>query len=149
MAGPDIQTIHTTPADKTMTGAIGRQPIANDDRGESSTGQMAERLSSESNAIKEIATKSAQIAEAKQDKSVQLLTSVSEELDEAITILNESLAKTPTRAVISKDEVLNRFIVKIADKRSGEIVREVPPEALLKFARQLQEIKGILYDEST
>jgi flagellar protein FlaG len=149
MAGPDIQPIHTTPADKTMTAATERQPIANHDRGESSTGQVAERLSSESNAIKEIATKSAQIAEAKQDKSVQLLTSVSEELDEAITILNESLAKTPTRAVISKDEVLNRFIVKIADKRSGEIVREVPPEALLKFARQLQEIKGILYDEST
>jgi len=74
---------------------------------------------------------------------------VTRELEEAITVLNESLAKTPTRAVISKDEVLNRFIVKIADKRSGEIVREVPPEALLKFARQLQELKGILFDEST
>ena len=58
-------------------------------------------------------------------------------------MLNES-AKTPTKAMISKDEYLNRFVVKIADKNSGEIVREIPSEALLKFAQHLKELKGLL-----
>jgi len=39
-------------------------------------------------------------------------------------------------------------LVTIKDKESGEIVREVPPEALLKFARNLEELKGILFDET-
>ena len=80
---------------------------------------------------------------------MEVISNVAGELDEAIQILNESLAKTPTKAMISRDEELNRFIVKIADKQSGEIVREIPPEALLNFARHLQELKGLLFDERT
>ena len=50
-------------------------------------------------------------------------------------------------AIISRDEQLNRFIVKIADKDSGEVIREVPNEAVQRFARNLQEIKGLLFDK--
>jgi flagellar protein FlaG len=114
-----------------------------------SSGDSAAELSARTNDLKAEATKAAQAVEVKQDRSVALITTVAQELDEAITVLNESLAKTPTRAMISKDETLNRFVVKIADKESGEIVREIPSEALLKFARQLKELKGILFDKHT
>ena len=56
--------------------------------------------------------------------------------------------QTPTKAIITRDEELNRFIVRIADKSSGEVVREIPSEALLKFARNLQELKGLIFDRS-
>jgi len=149
MSSSDVQATPAMASGR-ATGTPGERQLPHDERAVSSkSNDVAKKLSSATNAIKEVATENARVAEAKQDKSVALLTSVTQELEEAITVLNESLAKTPTRAVISKDEVLNRFIVKIADKRSGEIVREVPPEALLKFARQLQELKGILFDEST
>ena len=46
-----------------------------------------------------------------------------------------------------RDEQLNRFIVKIADENSGEVIREVPNEAMQRFARNLQEIKGLLFDK--
>jgi uncharacterized FlaG/YvyC family protein len=39
--------------------------------------------------------------------------------------------------------------VKIADEQSGEIIREIPSEAVLKFARNLREIKGLLFDKTT
>jgi len=39
-------------------------------------------------------------------------------------------------------------LVTIKDKESGEVVREIPSEALLKFARNLQELRGILFDET-
>jgi len=147
MSSSDVQATSAMTSSR-ATGTPEERQLQHDERAASSkSNDVAEKLSSATNAIKEVATENARVAEAKQDKSVALLTSVTRELEEAITVLNESLAKTPTRAVISKDEVLNRFIVKIADKRSGEIVREVPPEALLKFARQLQELKGILFDE--
>ena len=76
------------------------------------------------------------------------LEGVAEDIKDAIETLNTALEKSPTKAIISKDEQLNRFIVKIADEKSGEIVREIPSEAVLKFARNLQEIKGLLFDKA-
>ena len=104
-------------------------------------------VSARTQEVREVATRNALNAEAHQEKTGKLLSGMAAELDEAIQVLNESLAKTPTKAMISKDEYLNRFVVKIADKSSGEIVREIPSEALLKFARHLKELKGLLFDE--
>lgn len=81
-------------------------------------------------------------------KSLSTLASVTESIDDAVQVLNEALSRKHTSAQIRKDEELNRFLVTIKDKESGEIVREVPPEALLKFARNLEELKGILFDET-
>ena len=106
-------------------------------------------VSARTQEVREVATRNALNAEAHQEKTSKLLSGMAAELDEAIQVLNESLAKTPTKAVISKDEYLNRFVVKIADKNSGEVVREIPSEALLKFARHLKELKGLLFDEKT
>jgi len=80
--------------------------------------------------------------------SVESLNQIAIELREAISTLNAALEKSPTKAIITKDEELNRFIVRIADKSSGEVVREIPSEAVLKFSRNLQELKGLIFDES-
>ena len=85
-------------------------------------------------------------AKSERESSLRSIEGVAEDIREAIDTLNSALEKAPTKAIISRDEQLNRFIVKIADERSGEIVREIPSEAVLKFARNLQEIKGLLFD---
>jgi flagellar protein FlaG len=95
--------------------------------------------------IAELATK----VSVDKEESVQSLDEMAHELRDAISALNTALAKTPTSAIITRDEALNRYIVRIADETSGEIVREIPSEALLKFARNLQELKGIIFDETT
>ena len=94
-----------------------------------------------------VADVAAEAAEGKV-KSLSTLASVTESIDDAVEVLNEALSRKHTSAQIRKDEELNRFLVTIKDKESGEIVREVPPEALLKFARNLEELKGILFDET-
>jgi len=81
-------------------------------------------------------------------KSINTLASVAESIEEAVEVLNEALSRKHTSAQIRRDDQLNRFLVTIKDKESGEVVREVPPEALLKFARNLEELKGILFDET-
>ena len=70
-------------------------------------------------------------------------------MEEAVEVLNQALSLKNTSAVIRRDEQLNRYLVTIKDKESGEIVREIPDEALIKFARNLQELRGILFDETT
>ena len=88
----------------------------------------------------------ASAAKSERESSLRSIEGVAEDIRDAIDTLNAALERAPTRAIISRDEQLNRFIVKIADERSGEIVREIPNEAVLKFARNLQEIKGLLFD---
>ena len=95
-----------------------------------------------------IAAVAAQAEEGKV-KSLSTLASVSESIDEAVEVLNQALSLKSTAAIIRRDEELNRYLVTIKDKESGEIVREIPDEALIKFARNLQELRGILFDETT
>ena len=101
-----------------------------------------------STSLREPITEVARDAESDKVDSLKSLKGVAENIKEAIETLNSTLQKAPTKAIITRDEELNRFIVRIADKNSGEIIREIPPEALLKFARNLQEIKGLLFDET-
>ena len=81
-------------------------------------------------------------------ESLKTLRSVNNSIEEAVEVLNEALSRKSTSASIRRDEELNRYLVTIRDKESGEVVREIPDEALLKFARNLQELKGILFDET-
>jgi len=94
-----------------------------------------------------IAEVAADVADGKL-RSVSALASVSDSIDDAVEVLNEALSKRHTSAQIRRDDQLNRFLVTIKDKDSGEVVREIPAEALLKFARNLEELKGILFDET-
>ena len=82
-------------------------------------------------------------------KSLSNLQTVTESIDDAVEVLNQALSLKNTSAIIRRDEQLNRYLVTIKDKESGEIVREIPDEALIKFARNLQELRGILFDETT
>lgn len=97
--------------------------------------------------LREPITAVASEASADRRNSLASISDVAEDIREAIDTLNAALAKSPTKAVISRDDQLNRYIVKITDKNSGEVIREVPSEAVLKFARNLQEIKGLLFDK--
>ena len=147
MSGPQPTDVGPSPQAAGSYGTTPRSPQQT--LNSSKSNQVVQQLNAEAREVMDVAGKRAEATEARQVKSWELITSVSDELNEAIEVLNEALAKTPTRAMIAKDEQLNRFVVKIADKTSGEIVREIPSEALLKFARHLQELKGILFDEKT
>ena len=113
------------------------------------TAQAASKLAtlSKSEAVKAQLTDHSEKIVKSQEESVAYLNGLEEQLQEAVQTLNDTLARTPTKANISHDDVLNRYVVRIADKQSGEIVREIPSEELLKFARHLEKLKGILFDK--
>ncbi|ABQ47628.1 flagellar protein FlaG protein [Thermotoga petrophila RKU-1] len=45
------------------------------------------------------------------------------------------------------DSELNLVIVKIKDTETGEIIRQIPPEVMVKIAKSINELLGILVDE--
>ena len=95
-------------------------------------------------AITEVAGNAAAV----RSDSLNSINEVTEELREAISTLNAALEKTKTRAIITRDEEINRFLVRITDEKSGEILREIPNEAILKFSRNLQALKGLIFDKT-
>jgi len=51
------------------------------------------------------------------------------------------------KAEFSIDRDTNMVIVKIKDKETGEIIRQIPPEVVLKIAKSIEEFLGLLLDE--
>ncbi|TWH64366.1 flagellar protein FlaG [Azomonas agilis] len=45
----------------------------------------------------------------------------------------------------SIDEETGTFVVKVIDKDSGEVIRQLPTEEALRIAEQLDEMRGLLF----
>jgi len=115
--------------------------------GHSGSGQQRVAVPTPSQPLASIGSIASSATEDKQELVKQLKGSTAV-VREAIEALNRALENSTTRAHISHDDELNRYIVKIQDDKSGEIIREIPNEALLRFARNLREMKGLLFDKA-
>lgn len=65
----------------------------------------------------------------------------------AINDVNNKLKPTKTRCEFSYHEEVNRVSIKIRDRETNEIVREIPPEESIKVLEKIYEIAGLLVDE--
>ncbi len=45
------------------------------------------------------------------------------------------------------EKELNRVVVKVIDPETGELLREIPPEAVIEALKQLRKAPGSLVDE--
>ncbi len=48
---------------------------------------------------------------------------------------------------LSVDEELNQVIIRILDKESGELIKQLPPEDVLELDRFFAEQSGLLVEE--
>ena len=85
-------------------------------------------------------------AQEKKIHSSKYLTSVREKLDEISELLNFEMKARSTNLSFRVDEPTNRVVVKVIDKDSGNVIREVPSEAILKVSKNIEALKGILFD---
>ena len=65
----------------------------------------------------------------------------------AVDAINQALEKIPTSLAFQVDKTSNRFIVNVADISTGELIRQIPGDAVLRIARQLESLKGIIFDD--
>lgn len=70
-----------------------------------------------------------------------------EALVKVIEKANKAIAGVSTSLEFSVHEKTNSIMVKVLDKETGEIIREIPPEKTLDLVAKLWELAGILVDE--
>ena len=92
-----------------------------------------ERLKSESDSVK-----AATVRELNQNHAA---------FKQAVVEINKALEKIPTTLAFQVDDTSNRFVVNVADISTGELIRQIPGDAVLRIARQLESLKGIIFDD--
>ncbi len=58
---------------------------------------------------------------------------------------NEAIAHTGNRVHISHHKPTKRFVMKLIDGDSGDVVRQSPSEDFLKVSEQLADLRGMLF----
>jgi len=58
--------------------------------------------------------------------------------------INEFIQSSSRNLQFSVDKNLNRIIVKVVDKETGEVIRQIPGEETLAIANSLDTQKGVL-----
>ena len=66
---------------------------------------------------------------------------------EKVAELEKALPKTSNSLSFSVDEVLNRPVITVVDRKSGEIVRTLPSEEVLRVVHNVDKMKGILFED--
>ncbi len=68
-----------------------------------------------------------------------------EQIRKAVEALNKKMSNS--EAIFGIHEKTNRITIKIVDKDSKEVIRELPPEKTLDMIAKVWELAGILVDE--
>jgi flagellar protein FlaG len=66
-------------------------------------------------------------------------------LEEATEHLNQQMRRNSRDLSFSVDDVSNKVVVTVKT-REGEVVRQIPNEAALRVAQNLDDMKGLLQD---
>ena len=69
------------------------------------------------------------------------------ELEKAVERLNEQIKKSSYNLNFSFDKASNHVVVKVRSASSGEVIRQIPSDTVLKLAEHLEDLKGLLQDE--
>lgn len=102
----------------------------------------AEPLVARERAAEATQTKSEPAAVPKADPS-----RMREELREAVDKLNEHMQKQSRNLAFSLDEKANRTVITVKNAQTGEVVRQIPDETMLKVAHSIEDFKGLLHNE--
>ncbi|MCA7086449.1 flagellar protein FlaG [Cupriavidus sp. DB3] len=65
------------------------------------------------------------------------------DIRQAIGELTEVLRTTSIGLRFEIDEVTHRVVTKVIDKETGELIRQMPTEEVLRFARALDRLQGM------
>ena len=69
-------------------------------------------------------------------------------LDDAIKSLNDQMASNKTGLGFSMDKSLQRPVVVVQNTATGEVVRKIPTEVVIRMAHSIDEMKGLLLNKS-
>lgn len=69
-----------------------------------------------------------------------------EEMNSIRENINAALEPINVRLNFNEDQDSGRMVVKVINSETEEVIRQIPPEAMLKMAQRMEELTGILVD---
>jgi len=70
------------------------------------------------------------------------------QLEDAIQQLNDQAQRNSRDLNFRVDDVVDRTVITVRSKHTGEVVRQIPSETVLKVAHNIEDMKGLLWNES-
>jgi len=77
----------------------------------------------------------------------QQRTPTEKQIKDAITNANNKMKERATRCEFSYVDDINRISIKIIDRNTDQVIKEIPSEDTLKMIEKLYELAGLLVDE--
>jgi flagellar protein FlaG len=68
-------------------------------------------------------------------------------LERAVDVLNEAINFIDKRLQFEIHEQTNRTMVKVINRETDEVIREIPPEEILDLVGKITEMVGLLMDK--
>ena len=69
-------------------------------------------------------------------------------VEEAVSILNRQLKQTNRGLGFRMDEVLNTPVVTVVSESTGEVVRQIPNEVVIRIAHNIERMKGLFINSN-
>jgi flagellar protein FlaG len=68
-------------------------------------------------------------------------------IKQAVENLNQQLKDNGRDLSFQMDETINRPIITVRNLQTGEVVRQIPTEEVVRMAHSIEEGKGLLFNE--
>jgi len=69
-------------------------------------------------------------------------------LQDAVSMLNEQMSSTKQGLGFSYDDSKNQAVIRVSNTATGELIRQIPSEDVLRMAHHIDDLKGILYNKA-
>ena len=70
---------------------------------------------------------------------------VRQNLQEAVRMLNQQMTSTKRGLGFQVDEAVGGPVVTVRSAESGEVVRQIPNEVVVRIAHNIEKVKGLLF----
>jgi flagellar protein FlaG len=70
-------------------------------------------------------------------------------LDQAIGQLNDNMRDGGRNLAFAMDETLGRPVIVVKKEDTGEVIRQIPNEVVIKVAHNMAKLKGLLFNTRT
>ncbi len=68
-------------------------------------------------------------------------------LQQAVDQANETIQNLSNELQFSVDQGTGEYVVKIVDKQTNEVVRQIPSKEMLEISKRLDELRGLLIQQ--
>jgi flagellar protein FlaG len=70
-----------------------------------------------------------------------------DEVKKTVDELNEAMQTVGTALSFSVDKETGRTVVKVLDSKTGEVIRQIPAEEMVRIQQRIAKLMGVLFDD--